>query len=212
MAHETEDQELEKLKSWWAENGRSVIVGIVIGVGGLAGWNYWQNYQAGQAASASVHYAEISKGIVDNNADVIVDNFAILEGEYAATPYAALGALEVARFMALEDKLDEAERQLRWALENSPQAVVRDVAAIRLARVLMAQDKHDAALELINKEYPESYTSLREELRGDILRARGDVEAARAAYDKALAGATGNVEYLRLKRQDLGSVAESDAS
>ncbi|MDH5355953.1 MAG: tetratricopeptide repeat protein, partial [Gammaproteobacteria bacterium] len=35
---ETDEEQVEKLKKWWQENGRSVIAGIIIGVGGLFGY------------------------------------------------------------------------------------------------------------------------------------------------------------------------------
>ena len=37
----TDDEQVERIKKWWADNGSSVIAGLVIGIGGLLGWRYW---------------------------------------------------------------------------------------------------------------------------------------------------------------------------
>ena len=33
------------LRTWWRENWKFILAGIVLGLGGLAGYNYWQKYQ-----------------------------------------------------------------------------------------------------------------------------------------------------------------------
>ena len=33
----TEEQQVEAIKSWWQENGKAVVLGAVIGLGGLWG-------------------------------------------------------------------------------------------------------------------------------------------------------------------------------
>jgi predicted negative regulator of RcsB-dependent stress response len=53
---ETDDEQVEKLKAWLKENGMSIVLGIVLGVGGIGGYNYWQQYQQNRAAEASVHF------------------------------------------------------------------------------------------------------------------------------------------------------------
>ena len=40
--HLAEDEELQKLKTWWKSNGTSIIVGIALGIGAIAGVNGWQ--------------------------------------------------------------------------------------------------------------------------------------------------------------------------
>ena len=37
---ETEEEQVEKLKAWLKENGLSIVFGIIIGVGGIGGYNY----------------------------------------------------------------------------------------------------------------------------------------------------------------------------
>ena len=36
-----EEEQLARAKSWWDENANSVIVGVVLVVGGIVGWNWF---------------------------------------------------------------------------------------------------------------------------------------------------------------------------
>lgn len=209
MAVHSDEEQVEALKRWWDENGRAVIFGVVIGVGGLAGWNGWQSYKENRAETASEHYFTLREAVGNDQQDRVIDEATTLRDSYSATPYAALGALEVARLKAEAGELEAAEEQLRWASENASQQVVRDVATIRLAHVLVGQDKLDEALTIAERDFPADYASLLDEIKGDVFRARGNVEEARAAYNRAITTATGDIGYLRMKRDDLGEAKTS---
>ena len=36
------DEDLERAKALWKENGRSIVAGVVIGLSAIAGYNFWQ--------------------------------------------------------------------------------------------------------------------------------------------------------------------------
>lgn len=199
-----DEEQVEALKRWWDESGRSVIAGVIIGLGALLGWRGWVTYQENEAKTASIHYAALRAAVETNDAQAIEANAKALEESFASTPYASLAALSLAKLKAEDGDVQASEAQLRWAIEHSSQEVVEYLARIRLARVLAAQDKHEDALRMVNGEFPAAYTSLVEEIRGDILVATGRIEEAREAYDRAIASATGDIEYLRMKRTNLG--------
>lgn len=204
MAYDSDHEQVEALKTWWSENGTSVLVGVVLGIGGLVGWRAWVAYQENQARAASTYYAAMFEAAAASNEEAVLTNTQTLINEYASTPYAALAALELAKTRAGSDDLEAAAEQLRWAIDHARQDTIRDVAKIRLARVLVTQDKHDEALALLVEPLPAAYTGLAEEIRGDVYVAKGEIDKARAAYERAIAGAGGDLEYLRMKRDDLG--------
>ena len=39
--HITEEEQIEALKRWWDENGKQVVLAIVLTVGGYFGWQAW---------------------------------------------------------------------------------------------------------------------------------------------------------------------------
>ena len=40
--YQTEEEQIEALKRWWKENGKSIIAGLVLGIGSIGGYRYWQ--------------------------------------------------------------------------------------------------------------------------------------------------------------------------
>ena len=38
-----EEQQVEAIKDWWQANGKAVIIGVVVGIGGIVGWRYYQD-------------------------------------------------------------------------------------------------------------------------------------------------------------------------
>ena len=38
----TENEQVDALRRFFAENGKALAVGVVLGIGALVGWRYWQ--------------------------------------------------------------------------------------------------------------------------------------------------------------------------
>ena len=207
MHFETEEQQVEAIKKWWAENGKSIIAGVVLGLAILFGWRGWVDWQERQAEAASEQFAEARKAFDSAQPDLVRDKAALLRKEYARTPYASLATLLEARIDARDGKLEQAAEALIWVRDHAREPILQEVARLRLARVRVAQQQPDAALaELEPLADNGAWTSLVAEIRGDALRARGDLAGARQAYDRALLSAGGRApRYLKMKRADLGN-------
>lgn len=192
--HLTEEEQLAALKRWWADNGRSVIIGVVLAVGGYFAWQGWQAKQQEARESASVLYEELAAtlstafgGALSEDeqlrAESIVDE---LKTKHGKLLYASDGALLVARAAVETGDLEAAARQLRWVVEQSPNPEIALMARLRLAEVLLAQEDYDGALVLLTSIEPGAYAAAYAELRGDILNAQGQLSEASAAYETAL--------------------------
>ncbi len=53
---DTEEEQVDKIKKWWNSNGKQIIAGAVIGLAGVFGWNYYNDYQDNQALNARTLY------------------------------------------------------------------------------------------------------------------------------------------------------------
>lgn len=203
--YKTDDEKVEELKAWWKENGTSVIVGVALAIGGLFGWEYWKDHQISTANAASALYNKVS---TSDNASIeqMMSDVKALESDYASTPYAAIANLKLAQQSAEQGNYEQAVTALRWVIDNGSEASLKDVASIRLARVLLAMGKLDDAMKLASQNYSQAYAGLAEELKGDIYVAQNKHEEARAAYDKAMHGGNGgSMDFIKMKRDNLGT-------
>lgn len=184
--YDSEKEQIEALKRWWAENGRLVIVGLVVGLGGTFGWNGWQNWRTTQAENASITYQTMLAAAASSNyAEAEQRGMALIEGQ-PESGYASLAALVLANGALAEDNPEEATRHLQWALEHSPGTEIKQIAQLRLAQLATDRDDFDGALAMLRQVTMPGLLGAVEELRGDIAFARNDNEAARSAYNAAL--------------------------
>jgi predicted negative regulator of RcsB-dependent stress response len=87
------------------------------------------------------------------------------------------------------------------------------IAKIRLARVKGAMGDVEDAISELPSSFPESFTGLVEEARGDLLVLEGDWEAARSAYEAAASSEyVANRQGLTMKLNELASPDDGENS
>ena len=196
----TDEEKAEEIKKWWKDNGTSVLAGVALALGGTFGWQQWQAHAVTQSEEASALFSQISAGTAIDKAGTLEK----LTNDYDATPYAAFAAMEKAK-----DAKDNtaAIKALRTAT-SSEQLNISRIAKLRLARALIAQGQLSEAGILLNASLPSAYTSLVEELKGDLHLAKKELDQARQSYDRAILSAgRDSVEFLKMKRNNLGEGA-----
>ena len=211
MVNETEEQQIAELKKWWSDNGTSIIVGVALGLACVFGFRTWLAYQESEAGQASTVYSVMQQGIDSDDRQLVNERADILITQYYSTPYAALAALALAKIRTQEGDLDAAAMQLQWVLDNGDIDVVRDTARLRLARVLIAQQKLDEAEALLQQpRSTAAFDNLYDEVSGDIYSARDNAVAASEAYQRALAATPSNnpgSDLLRLKYENVLAIS-----
>ena len=204
--YHSEDEQVQAIKDWWKENGRSVVAGLIIGIAVIAGYRYWTNYQTSQSEQASIIYAQVITSAANANSEKAFEQGQNLISNYGGTPYASLTALTLAKLALDKSDYTTAATQLRWVLDNSSDAGLHHVARLRLARVLAVENKPDLALSLLNESDTSGFTTLYQETRGDILVQQGKVVEAASEYSKALEDLEMNPQrrrILEMKYNDL---------
>ncbi len=212
---ETEEQQVEALKRWWAENGRAVVLGIGIGLALIFGFRAWQGHKVSVAQDASSAYTEIMVSLErDDQGEQFLGLVKSIRDEHSDSPYAALASLAEARFQVENDQLPEAETALRWAVDKGDYAEIKPIAKLRLARVLKAQDKHQDALKVLDSVSSTAYTGHVEEIRGDIYLGLGETSQAASAYQRARdsGSPTNSGASLQMKIDDLATDDLDDKS
>jgi predicted negative regulator of RcsB-dependent stress response len=204
---ETEEEQVEKLKAWLKENGLSIVMGIIIGVGGIGGYNYWKHYQETIAAEASDHYTQMMQALAADNDDLVLQQAEILLAEYASTDYASLANLALARMQVENGEFAAAIEALQPLAGSEAQQPLVFLARVRLAALQIQLERYDQALATLNAGFPDQFAALVDELRGDALAMQGRTDEAIVAYRKAQLAEPqpANPEFLRQKLNDLGS-------
>lgn len=64
----TEEQQVEAIKKWWRDNGKAVVLGAVIGLGGLYGWRYYQAELETSREQASAQYTQVVNALAAGDA------------------------------------------------------------------------------------------------------------------------------------------------
>jgi len=187
-----EQEQIAQLKAWWAQYGNLVVSVLLALAIGFAGWQVWNRYKSAGAAEASVLYFELQQAAAVGDAAQAREIAGKMISKHGNTVQAQLGALLSAGVQFQGNDLDNARPHLEWAAEKGKDAVLRDLARLRLAVVLLQQGAFEDALARLQPA-PEGELRARfEDLRGDTLAAQGRAAEARAAWEAAL-GALGNV-------------------
>lgn len=188
MAYDLDEQEqLDQIKAWWNKYGTLVLTVLIIATAVVAGWRGWQWYEGHQASQARGYFEALEEaGRSQGEESVARINAAMktLRSDYAATDYAARGALVAASALAARKDLPGARAQLEWLAQTKHAALV-PVARLRLAALFLDQKEYDTALAQL-KDAPPSFEGLFADRRGDVLAAQGKSADARKAWNEAI--------------------------
>jgi|TARA_B110000908_G_scaffold157643_1_gene197957 predicted negative regulator of RcsB-dependent stress response len=218
--HITEEEQIEALKRWWDENGKQVVLAIVLTVGGYFGWQAWTDHVDDQTAAASLVYQEMLDNMdgavpgdtlgADKQAEISL-LAETLKQDYSNTQYAFYAALIKAKLAVESTDLTAAAVELQWAMDNADETVNENIARLRLARVEAASGNLDTALQLVQGVDAGELKSAFDEAKGDFYQQQGNAGAAYSAYEAAMmsidAGNSSASQLLQLKISQVKPVA-----
>lgn len=184
-SHYEEEAEVEQLRRWWRENWMALAGGLVLGLAGIFGWEAWQKARTSKAEQASQIYEDL-KRVQPGRQEQAQVLWQRLEEKFPGTPYASQAALLLASEAVARQDWAGAQARLEWVGKQSEDPGLKKIARLRLARVLWQQEKADEALALLDIADGDPFAALYLELRGDIELAKGERDAARGSYEKAL--------------------------
>lgn len=182
----SDEENIERIKQWFVENGLMLLVVIVLAVGGTAGWRFWHNHQQAVAADASQVYETMMTALSAGSNDKASAAADSLIKDYSGSTYADYAHLLLAKLAVQSNDLKGAATQLKTVAEDPAVDELGYTARVRLARVYIAQGNLDAAEKLVAGTFPKAWQGSALELKGDIAQAQHKESAARDAYTTAL--------------------------
>ncbi|EGQ7896984.1 YfgM family protein [Vibrio parahaemolyticus] len=199
--YDTEEQQVEAIKDWWKENGKAVIIGAVVGLGGLFGWRYYQDTVIQASETASQSYTTAMNTLQEKGVDAQSDVQAFIESN-EVKEYSVLAALQLAKAQVEAKDFAAALEQLKWAQSNTKDTALSPLISYRIARIETEMGNFDAANTELGKVTDTAWAGRIAELRGDIALRQGDKDAAYAAYTEAQQAADAS-PTLQMKLDDL---------
>lgn len=202
--YQTDDEQVEALKKWWKENGKSVIGGIVLGFAIIGGWQGWQGWQQSTGEEASMMFDTLRQAVRSGQTEKAIEDGKRLIGDHGGSAYASFAGLELARLAYQKGEKTAARGHLQWVADSAPDPSLQEVARLQLGHLLLDMGEHEALRALLGKTPLTAFVGEFAVLRGDLARAEGDTPGAQAAYQEALAVGVDNEAMLRMKMVDAG--------
>ncbi|HEV2110058.1 MAG TPA: tetratricopeptide repeat protein [Gammaproteobacteria bacterium] len=202
----SDEERLEMAKKWWLENYKSILAGAIIAAAVVGGWRYWQYRTLVRSQTAAMMFDQLTGSMTKQDKDGAVKTGNELMDKYADTPYAAHAALALAQLQASTGKPADGEQMLDWVIKNSKDDGLKLLARLRLARVKLATNDAQGALDTLNGADAGGFAPLYATVRGDAYAKLGKNEEARAAYQQALQAWSDNLGDRSLIEMKLNSL------
>lgn len=182
--YSNENEQTDALRRFFANNGKALAVGVVIGIAALGGWRYWSGHQEEATKSVSAQYQQLTSAMQAGKPETLeaVNTFA---NENSNT-YGALAAMDLAKQYVDTSQLDKAATLLQNGLKDTKDANLQAVINLRLARIQLQQNQADAALKTLDAVKGDGWTAIVADIRGEALLSKGDKQGARDAWSKGV--------------------------
>lgn len=178
----SEEEQIQKIKDWWKQYGTTILLVLAVFLGGNFGWKYWQQHKNNRTEQASIIYEQLVTSYQKQQIDEFNLYAKHLKDDYTNTPYAAFASFLQAKEAVSTNKLQEAQQNYDWVIQHTSNKELKQIAKIREARVLAADNQQQKALELLEKIDDNTFAALVHETKGDILISMNNSTAALGEY------------------------------
>ncbi|OCA54571.1 YfgM family protein [Photorhabdus namnaonensis] len=200
-----ENEQVDAIRRFFANNGKALVFGLVLGAGALIGWRYWQSHQTNQLQESAEAFERVDRGLIASTKEghAAAEKFA----SETNNSYGVMTHMHLAQLAVEKSELTKADQFLSAAAGQAKNEDLQALVNIRLARVQLAEDKTDAALKTLEQVKGSGWVAVAEDIRGDALLKKGDIAGARAAYTKGLSSDSPQAikSMLNLKLNNLSS-------
>lgn len=182
-----EQEQLSAIKAWWKQWGNAISWAVIAIAALVIGQQAWNWYNRDQSVRASVVFDALQEAALAGDLQKTREAAGQLTEQFGGSQYATLGALLSAKVHVENRDTKTARAQLEWVREHAADPVLRDLARLRLAYVLIEDQAFDDAEKLLDGGSPHASLEVRYlEARGDIQLMRDRRDDARKAYQAAL--------------------------
>lgn len=207
--HEDQDS-IDGIKTWWDKFGTAITVvltALLVTIGGTQAWKYYQQQQAQQAADLYVLLQQVQ---LSNDPARINDAAHLLTEGFPSSGYAPRAAFVAAEADVQAGNNKRAIQNLQWVIDNAKETAMHDLARLRIAGILLDEEKYDEALRLMTTPHDATFAGLYLDRKGDILAASKKIAEARLSYQAAIDKLSKNNNYYNIVQMKLDALGNSD--
>ena len=211
----TEEEQLETMKKWWKKYGNLVTIFLSIVLLSIAGYRYMNWHQDKVKQQASIAYENMMLAFSNHDIKAVRSYATELVKDYNSTVYADIAHLTLAKVYIEKNKLGQAKSELEVVASNSRMLPLKQIAKIRIARILAADKEYTHALDELSSIEDSTYLPVINELKGDIYGATGQYQNAINSYRLAITGVKSNGMgnlFLEMKTNELSMKTQSMAT
>ena len=199
----SDEEQVDALKNWWKENGRSVVGGVVLGLGLVFGWQAWTQHQTRIAGQASSQFERLQQSLQAGAYESAGKQAEGIIAEFGGSAYATFAALDSTKVKYSQGDTAAAVVQVKTVADGASDESLRQIARLRMARIMLSEGQLDSAAATIVDNVDGSFRGEFAELRGDLALAGGNKADARSAYQEALDNQVSNASLVQMKMDDL---------
>ncbi len=208
-----EQEQLDQIKSFWAQWGNLItgfVTLVLVCFAAWNGWNYWQQRQATQAAVLFDTFEEASK---QGDLALLARSLSDMQDKFPRTTLTAQASLLAAKTYFDKDKAADAEKPLEWVVDHASDQAYIALARLRLsALAIERKDMAKARSWVEGKTAPAGFQPLFDDRMGDIALIEGKHEEAKTRFTSAYKSMEESTEYRRLIEVKLGTLGVDVAS
>lgn len=210
--YETEEQQVDAIKSWWKDNGNTLVIAAVIGFAGLWGWRYYNASIITAQEEASQSYSDLVVKFEAQGVDGVRDEMQEFVKTNENNNYGVLASLLLAKEAVKQNDLTLASTVLTELQSKNGYAPLNPVINLRLARVQLQKGELDDALKTAGLVTEKAFLAKANEVKGLVYLKKGEQEKAYSAFKLAVDKTAGRVDPLLQMQLDDLTPAEKEVA
>ena len=179
-------EEEDKLVSWFKDNYKNMVIGIISGGLFVLGYSYIGDKSLNEQYEMSLMYENAVISYQEEKYDAVLSLSDELSSSNPSNIYTALINLYSAKIHHDNENYDKALNVLKIIIENSNSPEILDIAKLRSARIFIFLKKDDDAKNLILSIDDYRNKAIPTEILGDIEYYNNNLEEAKKYYSLSL--------------------------
>lgn len=193
----TDEEREELVKAWIKNNWLMVVLAVALAIAAVWGLNYYKQAKINALSDDAVTMQKVTQAIQDNQLQTAQQALSTLQTANPNDTFSALATLSLAQKYFNDKDYGNATKQYDWLIAHAGDLAMRDIARLRKARAQADNQQITEALNTLGSIEGKTAVAETNLLKGDLLLADKQYEAAKKAYESITADPTVTAEMIK---------------